>query len=142
MNFKDVFTWTIIIYVLYYLIVTGSDLLLKKRVSETTGVDDYSVFKPKDNPHFENPNDYLPTRAVAENENSEDVESNGSGSLTEKKKLSHEKPTLTDVIPTNQIKSDFPVYGQQMTLNFLLNDFIAAHEDNSLVRQHANRLVF
>jgi hypothetical protein len=142
MNFKDVLTWTIIIYVLYYLIVTGSDLLLKKRVGETTGVDDYSVFKPKDNPHFENPSDYLPTGSAAKTENSEEIEGNGGGSLTEKKKLTHEKPTLTDMIPTSQIKSDFPVYGQPMTLNFLLNDFIAAHEDNCLLRQHTNRLIF
>jgi len=142
MNFKDVFTWTIIIYVLYYLIVIGSDLLLKKRISETTGVDDYSVFKPKDNPRFENPSDYIPPGSVVKSANSEEVESNGGGSLTEKKKLSHEEPTHTDMIPTSQIKSNFPVYGQQMTLNFLLNDFIAAHEDNSLLQQHANRLIF
>jgi hypothetical protein len=142
MIFKDVLTWTIIIYVIYYSIVIGSDLLLKKRVSETTGIDDYSVFKPNDNPHFENPNDYLLPDAVSMNTNSEEVESDGSGTLAEKKKLTNEKPTLPDVIPTNQIKSDFPVYGQQMTLDFLLNDFIAAHEDNSLVRKQANRLIF
>jgi hypothetical protein len=84
MNFKDVLTWIIIIYVVYYLIVIVSDILLKKRVSETTGVDDYSVFKPIDNPHIEDPGDYI-SRAGTGGHYSEEFESDGGGSVAEKK---------------------------------------------------------
>jgi hypothetical protein len=46
------------------------------------------------------------------------------------------------MISISDIKADFPVYGQQLKIDFLLNEFIAAHQDENLMRNQFSRLQF
>ena len=69
MSFVNALIWIAVIYVIYYLIVFGYDVMTSRVVRETTGVDEFTVHRPDDKPvkvvesnHF----DYQPKSAQRE----------------------------------------------------------------------------
>jgi hypothetical protein len=149
MRFLDALFWIIVIYIIYYGIVILYDAVMKRSVKDITGVQEFTVVRPDDTPtQVRDESKFIPTPVSVVSDTGKtlaDEESDGSGSIAEKKKLTTENKE--NKYKMGNLKSDFQVDGQPLEIQFSIDEFMkqALEEDSPLrkaAREQARALIY
>jgi len=142
MSFSNAVFWILVIYAVYYSLLFITDVFFRRNKKEVSAVQVISVPKPADQPKYVDSSYYLPKQAFADEpigeEEPSDVSDNSNGgqnSIEEKKKLTDPMKLPQTMNDLDKIKADIPVTGQQVEVNFCINQFLEATSEESLLRQ-------
>ena len=151
MSFLDLVFWILVIYVVYYSLLFITDAFLRRNKNNVSAIQVIKVHKPVDQPVFVEYSNYAPKNVLSEKSNEPDELSDtddsneGRGSLIEKKKLDNQLKHPQTMYDLDKFIADIPVSGQPEEINFCINQFLEATNEESLLRQdlrHVGNLVF
>jgi hypothetical protein len=148
MSFINALVWITVIYTVYYVVIILFDAFSKREVKEVTGVQEFTVERPVDEPTQVRNDDnsrFMPLASVSSDTHSftrDDESEKDNFPAQEKEFLNESESVVQNAIKIETVRSDFPVEGQQLEIQLCIDEFMKqAVEDNSLLRQELAKQV-